>query len=59
MEVAGTQNVLMNQPRRSRDRDSDILRAVVALAGFIALPILLVAAAVLFTAVLLGDLVSI
>ena len=50
---------VMNRPRRSRGRDSDILRAVMALVGFIVLPILLVTAAVLFTAALLGGLVNV
>ncbi len=50
---------VMNRSRRSRGRDSDILRAVMALVGFIVLPILLVAAAVLFTAALLGGLVNV
>jgi hypothetical protein len=49
----------MNRPQRSRDRDSDILRAVMALVGFIVLPVLLVTAAVLFTAALLGGLVNV
>jgi hypothetical protein len=49
----------MDRSRRPRGRNSDKLRAVVALVGLIVLPILLVAAAVLFTSALLSDLVNV